>query len=92
MSPSGSRKDQVPCDAPMSAVEQILLQVFAHSCRQRVQLDGPAKGMGYYADAPTNKGESPLVGGNSGIGHLRDYLAGAKAASARAIQPASLIR
>ena len=54
VSPSGSRKDQVPRDAPMSALEQILLQVFAHSCRQRVQLDGPAKGMGYYADAPTN--------------------------------------
>ena len=34
VSPSGESVDQVPRDAPMSAVEQ-MLEVFAHSCRQR---------------------------------------------------------
>ena len=35
-------------------------------------------------------GKSPLVVGNSGVGHLGDHLGRAKAASARAIPPAPL--
>ena len=47
---SGKSMDQVPRDAPMSVVEQVL-QLFAHSCRQRT---GRQREREDYVDAPTN--------------------------------------